>query len=62
MFDDLFVEEFDLLVCIGGYLFEEFDYQLMWIELCWMGYLQWMFIVLSWCLWENVGLFEVDIN
>src|SRR5438270_5235171 len=58
--DDPFVEEFDLLVRIGGHLLEEFAHQLTRVELRRRGYLQKMSTVLSRRLWENAGNPELD--
>ena len=60
--DDLFVEEFDLPVRIGGHLLEDFDHELTRVELRRYLFLQKMSTRLGRRVWANAGSPEVDTN
>ena len=55
-----FVDEYDLPVCIGGELREDFDQHLSRVELRRLSYMQKMSRVLGRRLWETAGAPEVD--
>jgi beta-ketoacyl ACP synthase len=58
--EDPFVEQYDLPVRIGGHLLEDFDHELIRVELRRLSYLQKMSTVLSRRVWENAGSPEPD--
>jgi 3-oxoacyl-[acyl-carrier-protein] synthase II/beta-ketoacyl ACP synthase len=58
--DKPWVDEYDLPVCIGGELREDFDEHLSRVELRRLSYMQKMSRVLGRRLWETAGVPEVD--
>jgi beta-ketoacyl ACP synthase len=60
--DSPFIEEFDLPVCIGGCLLEDFDHELTRVELRRFLRLQKMSTVVGRRVWANAGSPEVDTN
>jgi 3-oxoacyl-[acyl-carrier-protein] synthase II/beta-ketoacyl ACP synthase len=58
--DKPWVDEYDLPVCIGGELREDFDQHLSRVELRRLSYMQKMSRVLGRRLWETAGAPEVD--
>ncbi len=60
--DDLFVEQFDLPVRIGGHLLEDFDHELTRVELRRYLFLQKMSTRIGRRVWANAGSPEVDTN
>ncbi len=60
--DDLFIEQFDLPVRIGGHLLEDFDHELTRVELRRYLFLQKMSTRIGRRVWANAGSPEVDTN
>ena len=60
--DSPFIDEFDLPVCIGGCLLEDFDQELTRVELRRFLRLQKMSTVIGRRVWANAGSPEVDKN
>ena len=58
--DDYFVALYDLPVCIGGHLLEDFEGELTQVELRRLSYLQRMSTVVGRRAWEHAGSPEVD--
>jgi beta-ketoacyl ACP synthase len=60
--DDAFVQQFDIPVCIGGHLLEDFDESLTRVELRRFLFLQKISVQLGRRLWESIGSPDVDVN